>query len=222
VFHQRLESMPQVWPNHCMQTTSTTNSETYVFPGMLPVPRVLNNNRNFQNMNDYTFNLANTTYELSMIVNREHWEDDQTGLINQRFADFAEAWGTFKDSLFTTLLTDGNVSGSNGWDGVTFHQDSRTIGASATVDNNTTAAAATGTIPTAAELLTEMATIKALMGRYEDDQGRPFNTSAIEKIRCVIPGSYERAFAEAMNSTLLAVASAMFILLFTYERTYPL
>lgn len=202
-FNEALATIPSVWQNHCMNVPSTTNAETFVFPGYLPVPREFVDSRSFQGMRDFTFTLTNNTYELSLIINRTHWEDDQKALIRARISEAAEAWATFKDSLFATLLTNGNVSGNNGFDGTTFHTDTRTIGASANIDNNTTSAATTGTIPTAAELLAEMAIIKALMWRYEDDQGRPFNNGAISKLRLVVPPSYERACLEAFTSTLL-------------------
>lgn len=207
-FHQRMESMPQFWQNHCQQETSETNTENYAFPGMLPIPQEFLSSRSIQGMADFNFDLANEEFELSLVINRKHWEDDQTGLINARIGELAEAWGTFNNSRFTTLLTNGNVAGNTGFDGVVFHGDSRTIGASGTIDNNLTAAAAqTGTglttTPTTAELLEQLQVIKATMGRYGDDKGRPFNDAALAKMRVVIPPEYERPFMEATQSTLI-------------------
>lgn len=201
-FHQKMEMMPQFWQNHCQQETSDTNTENYAFPGMLPIPQEFLSSRSFQGMRDFNFDLANEEFEMSIIIARKHWEDDQTGLINARLTELAEAWGTFNNFRFTQLLTNGNVSGSNAFDGTIFHGDTRTIGASANIDNNTTSAAGTGTIPTAAELLTQLAVIIPLMQRYQDDQGRPFNDAASAKVRCVIPPSYVRPFKEAIQSTL--------------------
>ena len=88
--------------------------------GFAPQPREFLNGRQFQNMIDMDFTLTNNEYELSMIINRTHWEDDQTGLIRQRFSELGEVWGSFKDNLFAQLLAAGSDSGNNSFDGTTF------------------------------------------------------------------------------------------------------
>lgn len=202
-FHQALDKIPIIWDKHCFIQKSTTNQETYSFPGFVPEPRLFLNSRQFRGMRDFTFNLENFEYELSMIINRKHWEDDQTGLINARMSEMAEVWGTFKDSLFTTHLANGNVAGSTGWDGVVFHGDSRTIGDSGTIDNNISHAAATGTTLTTAEWIT-MATAarEALLG-FNDDTGRPFNVQAISNLRFICHPDQFGTGMEAMKATLI-------------------
>lgn len=204
-FHQALDAIPTFWQNHCQIETSTSNTETYTFPGFLPEPRLFLNSRQFVGARDFTFNLENNEYELSMIINRKHWEDDQTGLIKARLTEMAEVWGTFQDSLFSLLLTGGNDSGSNGFDGTTFHHDNHTSGSSLglTFDNNLTSTAAAGTIPTPAELILQMSVIRAAFLSFTDDQGRPFNTLAAQKMRAIVHPDNEGAMYEAMHSTMV-------------------
>ncbi len=210
-FHERLGQIPQVWQNHCANYPSTTSTEQYVFPGFIPEPREFLNGRQIQGLRDFTFNIENNEYELSISIARKHFEDDQTGLIAARMREVAEVWGTYKDYLFAQLLINGATSGYNGWDGATFYQASRTIGDSGTIDNDTTSAAATGTIPTSAEFLADLGTIEATMRRYNDDQGRPFNSLAATDLRIVIPPTYKWALTEALNASFISQTDNVFV-----------
>lgn len=202
-FHQAIETHESVWEKHCMVVPSTTNSENYSFPGFLPTPRLFLDERQFQGARDFTFDLANNEYELSMIILRKHWEDDQKGLIKARIAEMAQVWATFHDSLFADLLAAGNVSGSNGFDGATFHQASRTIGDSGNFDNDLSRAAATGTVFVVAEALDAVEEARVLFMGANDDQGRPFNSAALSELRVIVPPIQERAFYEVQNQTLI-------------------
>ena len=196
----------EVWPKYCQVINSDSDTERYSFPGALPQPRRMLDSRQFQGMLDFTFTIENYTYELSVSVKRESFEDDKTGLILDSFRRAGEAFKSWKDELFAQLLENGNVAGNTAYDGVVFHGDSRTIGSSGTIDNNTTSAASTGTTPTASELLDALNTnILALMWEYADDTGRPgMVKQAMSNIGIVIPSNMIRACAEAGNSTIIA------------------
>ena len=201
-FHQAMEAGPTVYDKHAQIIQSTSASENLVFPGFIPQPREFLGSRQMQDARDFTYTVTNNEYELTMLVNRKHWEDDQTGLINARLSEMGEVWRSFKDSLLSTLLANGNVSGNNGFDGVTFHSDDHSSGTTGlTIDNNLTSAAATGTIPTASELLGALETVRGSFLGYTDDTGRPYNSQAATNIRVIVhPGSTRAAF-EAMNQT---------------------
>lgn len=204
-FHQGMQSAPNVWKNHCQVVNSTTAEETYAFPGFIPEPRRFLSERNLVGIRDFTFNLENYEYELSFKIARKYWEDDQTGLILERTREVGQVLATFDDSLFGTLLQNGNVAGNTAFDGTVFHSDTRTIGDSANVDNNLTAvAAAADAVPTASELLTALQETIATMSAYQDDTGRPgFNAVAQNQIRLVVPTILTRACTEAFNSTFI-------------------
>lgn len=212
-FYQAMEVAPNIYKNHCMITQSTAKSETYTFPGMLPAPREFISGRSFAGIRDFTYNLVNKRYELSFLIDRDSMADDQHGQINMRIAEAAEVWATYLDFLFVALLNAGNVSGSVAFDGTTFHTDTRVIGGSANIDNNsTTAAAADDAVPTAAELLAAMDIVLRSDGTsgglwiYQDDQGRPFNIVAAKDIRMIINPALVKPVIEAFNSTIIGNA----------------
>lgn len=165
-FHLAMGQAPQVWKNHCQVLPMVTGEETLAWPGTLPKPRLMRENREFQNIRDFNFRIKNNEYESSTVIPRKAIEDDQTGLINMRMQEWGQAWGTFMDQRFAELLTNGGTAGNVAYDGTVFYADSRTIGDSANIDNNTTSAAATGTSPSPVELKNEMSTILATMLRY--------------------------------------------------------
>ena len=204
-FHQAMEAAAPVWKNHCQVVSSTTAQETYAFPGFIPEPRRFLSERNLVDIRDFTFNLENYEYELSFKIARKYWEDDQTGLIKARVREVAEVLATFDDSLFGTLLQNGNVSGNNGWDGTIFHGDTRAIGLSANIDNSTTTvAAAADAVPSATELLLALQEVIGAAMAYQDDTGRAgFNAAAASQIRLVVPPILMRACAEAFQSTII-------------------
>lgn len=199
-FHQRIEAGPTVWDKHVQTETSTTNKETYVWPGFTPRPREFLNSRQFVGMRDFTYDVTNGEHELSMIINRTHWEDDQTGLINARMSEMAEVWSEYKDFLFAALLASGN-SGADGYDGTDFHHTDHSAGTvGQTNDNDLTANLTTGTA-TVDEALTIISTVRQGFYAMLDDVGRPYNNQAIQNVQAIVPTGHERPFVEAMNQT---------------------
>jgi phage major head subunit gpT-like protein len=201
-FHQAMEAAPSIWSNHVQTIMSTSTSETLVFPGFLPNPREFLGSRQFQDARDFTYTVTNKEYELSMVIGRKAWEDDQTGLINARLSEMGEVWGSWKDSLFSTLLASGNVSGNNGFDGVTFHSDDHSAGTTGlTTDNNLSQAAATGTVFTVAEFQTAVDTVRQSFQAFTDDVGRPYNAQALTNLRVIVHPTQSKSSWEAVNQT---------------------
>lgn len=200
-FHQAMEGGETVFDKHCAIYPSGTKTERYSFPGAMPVPRQWLDGRQFQGARDFTFTLADNTYELSMITDREAWEDDQTGLISQRYGEAGEVWKSFKDVLFAERLTTGNVSGSNGFDGTTFHSSSHASGTTGlVVDNDLTENWADTGVGTAAEFLTSVNYVRSQFLSYTDDMGRyGYNKVAVNNLRYIVPPGHARGAFEAMN-----------------------
>lgn len=207
-FHQAIEAGDTVYDKHCMVYPSTTDTEALTFPGFLPQPREFLDSRQLQGARDFRYNVTNKEYELSLLVTRKNWEDDQTGGVNMRFAESGEVWRTFKDSQLATLLGAGNVSGSNGFDGTTFHATTHTaIGGSGTFVNSITNAV-TDESATAGGMLTSEA--KTVLNRFRtqfflfnDDQGRPFNNQAVRTMRVITPAGHEGPFVEAAGANII-------------------
>lgn len=208
-FQEEMQKMPNVWQAHAMPVQSTTAKETYTFPGVVPIPRVFTDARSIQGFRDFKFDITNKTYELTLLIDLEDFEDDQTGGIRMRFTDLAEVFGTYKDQLFAALLENGasDAPPFNDADGITwatFYAAAGTVGDSASMDNDLTSAAATGTTPTGQEVQDALRDAKATMMRFEDDQGRPtFNAVAGSQLRCVVPPEFDIPFANALNATFV-------------------
>lgn len=202
-FHDRLDSIPTFYDKVCQIVPSNAKVENYGFPGHLPIPRVMRSGRRVQGLRDWSYNVENETYELTIAIDRTYFEDDQTGLVASRMREVAEAWATFKDDLLVDLLINGGTAGYTAFDGNTFFHNTRTLGDSGTIDNKLTSAAATGTIPIAAECKTSLSTSIAQMRGFKDDQGRPFNTQAASKLAVVCPPECEFAYKEAINSSVI-------------------
>lgn len=208
-FHQRMAEVPQVWQNHVMEVNSTTAKETYAFPGMIPTPRVFQDARSIQGFRDMKFDVTNNTYELTLLIKLEDFEDDQVGGIRMRFQELASVFATYKDEVFASLLENGatdapplNDDDSVSWS--TFYTNSGTVGDSSAMDNNYTSAAATGTTPTGQEVQDTVRDAKATMMRFEDDTGRPaFNAVAGSRLRAVIPPEFDIPFRNAFNATIV-------------------
>lgn len=202
-FYMSMTTAPVIWPRFCQMVDMSTQTEPLVFPGFLPQPRQYIDGRTMQGLRDFRYNVDTLEYELSMLIDRNSIEDDQTGTIMARFTEMGAAWETYKDYLFSQLLVNGATSGNNGWDGTTFFSDTRTIGASANIDNKGGGTAEATTIPTSAEILPVLQTDLATMALYQDDHGRPFNTMSMAKKSIILPPIYEKPFAEAINATLV-------------------
>lgn len=200
-FLEAMSKAPNVYLNHCAVVSSDAPDEKYAWLGALPIPRELLGAREFQQFNEFSHTVTNLGYELSFIIDRDSFADDQVGSIQGRIAELAEAYAQFKDSQFATLLINGETD--NAFDGVTFHDTTRTINDSGTIDNSTTSAAASGTVPTLTELANALEDIIAGMHRFNDDKGRPFNGTAMQTLRAVIPPEQHRVWTELVNSTLI-------------------
>lgn len=207
---ERINEVPQVWPAHCTHMPSTTQVEPYAMAGALPIPRQMIDGRRVQGLGQFNYNIENEEWELSFLIDRKILEDDQTGALRLRIGEAAGAWAINKEYLFGLMLINGASAGFVAYDANTFFHDTRTEGDSGTIDNKTTSAAATGTIPTATEFLDAMQTIKAQMWRFNDDKGRPGNILAMSKIRVLIPSTYERAAAEGLKAAMLSSTSNVF------------
>lgn len=210
-FHQTLDAIPSVWQDHCAIYQSDTAVEPHAFPGFIPRPREFLSGRQIQGLRDFTYNVTNNEYELSIAIDRKHFEDDQTGLIAERMKEMAETWGTFKDYLFAQLLINGSSSGFTAFDGTIFYADTRVIGASANIDNLTTSvAAADPAVPTTAEFLADLKLSKASIRKYQDDTGKPFNSLAVQDLRVIIPPDFEAPVFEALNATFISTTDNVF------------
>lgn len=207
VFTEMQATAPNVWQKHCQIIPSDTQEEVHSWIGYLPIPREFISGRSIQGVRDFTMTLANGEYEMSVLFDRKTVEDDRHGQIPRALRLVAERYAQFKDFLFAAMLVDGENSTAT-FDGTAFHAATRAIGSSANVDNLSTAAVTLNTDPSATEVLTALKEILESMARYQDDQGQfGYNSKAQQEVRCVIPPEFEKAFTEAIASSVISNSS---------------
>ncbi|KKN24095.1 hypothetical protein LCGC14_0898420 [marine sediment metagenome] len=195
---------PNVWRKHVDEVKSDAPDERHVWLGQLPIPREFVSMRNIQGFRDFTYTLKNNEYEMSFIIDQNTFEDDRHGLVGKRIKEVAEGYATFKDDQFASLLIAGETSTAT-FDGITYYSPARTIGLSGTINNSLTVDATDHDDLTVAEVLAALRRAMLKMWRYGDDQGRlAYNASAMSDVRVVIAPEHEKAFTEAINSTLIS------------------
>lgn len=200
-FQNALDTTPQVWQNHVQTIPSDAPDENHVWMGQVPSPRQFVSGRSFVGLRDFTYTVANREYELSFIIDQNSVEDDRHSLVQQRIADAAQVWATYKDSLFATLIEAGDSD--NAFDATSFFSDSRTIGDSGTIDNSLTENISSTTAPTLAEAKLTLTVARVAFWGFKDDTGRAgYATTAMQQMRLICDPQYERIFTELNNATL--------------------
>lgn len=207
-FNEAFEAAPQVWKNYCQEIPSDSKDEEYAWAGMVPAPREYVSGRNLVGINDFTYNIANKEYELSFIIDQTSVEDDKQGEINAKIANVAQVWADFHDWTFTQLLENGATAGYTTFTGGVFFSDTGTaIGASGTIDNNTTTTENVTYYITAAEMRTGVSLQRALLTAMADDTGRLGYNGAgpMSKLRLAVPPCDAIAATELANSTAITI-----------------
>lgn len=211
VFKEKLNTIPQIWQKLAQIVPSTAPDEEHVWLGNVASPREFISGRNLIGIRDFTYNVANKEYELTYLIDQTSGEDDVQGLVAQRIAEMAQVWVVFKDVLLAALMNDGQTSGNNSFDGVTFFNDSHVIGKSTSPPSSTTDVdnllATDVTAPTAltlAEMQAEMRKGRLFLQGVTDDTGREgYNWTAMSQIVFMGNQQFEQRMQEALASTLL-------------------
>lgn len=208
---EALDAYPQIWPEHVTRVPSTTQIEPFVWSGAVPKPRKMEDGRRVQGLRQFTYNIENNEYELTVLIDRKTFEDQQIGTVQRRVSELSEAWGPFKDEIVAEMLEAGASTGL-AYDGTAFFDDTRTEGDSGAIDNNTTSvAAAADAVPTSAEFLAAMNAIMVLMGGYADDQGRKgTQMTAMRQLRVIGELALNRPILEAIKATQISATDNVF------------
>lgn len=201
-FFNRLDSTTTHFQDLATRVTSTSDRETYRWLGTVPQVREWGTGRLAQGMRSESYSIENLKYEATLEVDRDEISDDQTGQIRIRAAELAERAATHKDYLISQLLSGGETSGNNSYDGVSFFNASHDSGASGTQSNLLTFDATATDEPTVDEFKASLKNAIGKMLAYKDDQGQPMMTSA-SGLACIVPTTMLFTASEAINSTVI-------------------
>lgn len=201
-FFNRFEGTPTYYKDLSTRIVSTGDSETYRWLGTVPKMRTWGTGRLARGLRTESYSVENQKYEATIEVDRDEVADDQTGQIRVRIAELAQRAATHKDLLIAQLLTSGETSGFNSYDGVTFFNDAHVSGSSGSQDNKLTYTATDAENPTAAEFKAALKQAIASMLSFKDDQGEPMMTAATGLV-CVVPPTMYFTALEAINASLI-------------------
>ena len=201
-FFNRFDATSTHYKELSTRIASTSDHETYKWLGTVPKLREFGTGRLTQGLRTESYSITNLKYEATIEVDRDEISDDQTGQIRLRVAELAQRAATHKDYLISQLLTGGETSGNNSYDGVSFFNAAHSSGASGSQSNTLSADAADADAPTTDEF---KAALQAAIGQilaFKDDQGEPMIISA-SGLACVVPTSMLFTASEAINASIV-------------------
>lgn len=174
--------------NLAMRVPSDGEQNTYTWFGTVPVMQdVTHGTVNLEGLNRYNFTIENLEFQNAIEVERVVMERDRLGLIRPRINQLSLEAARHPAQLLMDLFeTPGNA-----YDATAFFSNTRTIGASANIDN---ILAGSGT--SVANFQTDLGTARGQMRDFQDDQGRPMNLIGNT---IVIPSGLEQVVWQALN-----------------------
>ncbi len=201
-FFNRLDKTTTHFRDLATRVVSTTDRENYRWLGTVPQVREWGTGRLAQGLRVESYSIENLKYEATLEVDRDEISDDQTGQIRIRVAELAERAATHKDYLLAELLSGGETSGNDSYDGVSFFNASHVSGASGVQSNLMTFDAATTDAPTADEFKGALKDAIGRMLSFKDDQGEPMMNTATGLV-CIVPTTMLFTASEAINATVI-------------------
>lgn len=161
-YNRSLET--QSWKNIAQIVDSNSLNEAVPFSGAAPrVIDTTDGTLQYEDVNDYLIEISNRVFQAGWSIKREAFDDDRIGLFASKPSEMAEAAAEHPGEYIWGLIELNGLA----YDGTAFYANSRTIGASATIDN---ILAGTGTDPVA--LLTDLTAAQIQMFNFQTDKGR--------------------------------------------------
>jgi len=201
-FFDRFDSTTVHYTELATRIPSNSDAETYRWLGTVPRMREWGTGRMTKGLRSESYSVENLKYEATIEVDRDEIADDQTGQIRLRVGELAQRAATHKDYLIGQLLINGETTGYNSYDGVSFFNDAHVSGDSGNQDNKLTYNASDPDNPSGAEFKTGLTNAISVMLGFKDDRGDPMSLSATGLV-CVVPVSMYFTALEAINATLV-------------------
>lgn len=207
-FQESVRNYPTVYPSVSTMLTSTAAYGNPAWLQSIPFPHKDEGGRVIQGLRDWGFALKNEQFLQTVKIGIETMEDDQVGQVAQlRLGGMASKYNVFKDHLLGTMILNGDSSSlsRSAYDtGTPFFADTRTIGASANIDNIVTQSVSDVTAITASEIGKGIIAAEARMWSFEDDDGQPgHNAAAMQSLVVVAGPSLKSRVMEWLNATNL-------------------
>lgn len=185
----------------CSRIPSSAAQEAQRWLGYMPTMRAWGTGRKARGLNANGMTLTNEKFELTLEVDRDEIDDDQTGQIRLRIQDMAPAAAAHKDIVIEDLLNHGADAGYTCYDGQRFFSATHSEGASGNQSNLTTPAMAAAA-PTVVEFRAGVDAARATMTSYLNDQGESARIRP-SGLAVVVPPALEITAIEAMTAAVL-------------------
>jgi phage major head subunit gpT-like protein len=205
-FFDRFENAATYFQDLSTRIQSNSDSETYKWLGAIPRMREWGTGRVARGLGTETYSVENLKYESTLEVDRDEISDDKTGQIRIRIGELAVRAATHKDFLISQLLINGETTGFNSYDGVSFFNDAHVSGASGAQDNKLTSSAVDPDNPTTDEFKKGLNAAIGVMMAFKDNQGDPISISTTGLV-CVVPTTMYLRALEAVSATLVSSTS---------------
>lgn len=202
------------WNDLCTTIKSDSDSETYRFLGSVPQMRVWGTGRMAKGLGVESYVVANEKYEATLEVDRDEIADDQTGQIMIRIGELARRAAIFKNYQLAQLLINGESTGFNSYDGVSFFDAAHVSGKSGSQDNQLafdisdydTKVDSLPDHPAASTLRQAFDYCVQVMSTFKDDQGLIEDPSLDGLVVVTHPCNW-RSWLVAVNAPLLGASA---------------
>ena len=201
-FLRRFDDTTTHFQDFTTRIQSNSDTENYKWLGSSPRMREWGTGRVAKGIRTESYSVENLKYESTLEVDRDEIADDKTGQIRIRIGEMAQRAATHKDFLISQLLINGESTGFNSFDGVSFFNDSHVSGSSGAQDNLLTTSAVDPNAATTAEFKTALKNAISAMMDFKDDQGDPMSISS-SGLTCIVPTSMFLTTLEAINATVV-------------------
>jgi phage major head subunit gpT-like protein len=201
-FFNRFDAVPKYFTDLATRIESKTDTEKHRWMGNIAGMREWGTGRKAVGVFKEAYDVENMKYEITLEIDRDEIDDDQTGQIRIRIGQMAERAAQHKDACINDLLVNGASSGYEAYDGSLFFAADHESGKSGAQDNTMAPTAVDADNPTTAEFRTALgAGIARLLG-FVDDQAEPMSLDASGLV-CIVPPTMLITALEAINATLI-------------------
>lgn len=182
IFYDALElAQVSTWARQVgLYMPSNTRTEKHRWLGQVPEPRLHFGGLNATPVNDFSLDITNQDYEITLPFSMHDQLWDQIGHISRRTGELATAWADHWNKLAVDVLENNDTA----YDGVSLFSASHSIGDSGTLSNLLTNSdidalnVSDTDRPTKAEGAAILSDMAAYLYSMKDDRGRPANQGA--------------------------------------------
>lgn len=193
LFQSAFSGSPVFYDQLATVVQSSTGVNTYGFLDRVPKMRQWVGERQIQNLKEYSAQITNQPFELTISVDRDDIEDDNLGVYAPLMSEMGRQAAKWPDQLLVSALQNG--TSSNGFDGVAFFAATHPLDPAANQSNNFTSTALSAA---------NYASVRASMMALKGADGQPLG---VMPDLLVVPPQLEGTARVILNAEMVADAN---------------